>query len=78
MIFFLPSLAAQLLAGRRGFFKAPQVLQLHSHNMQLKRNMLLSLLRRNVLSAATMNGTPLRRSSWVEPKMPTCLPLLWK
>lgn len=75
---FLLSLAAQSLAGRRGFFRAPQALQLHSHDMQLKRNMLLSLLRRNVLSAATMNGTPLRRSSWVEPRTPTCLPLPWK
>lgn len=76
--FFSLSLAGLWLDGCRGRSRALQAQQLHSRTMQLKRNMLLGLCRRNVLSAATMNGTLSRRWLWVVLKMPMSLPSLWK
>lgn len=62
-IVFLFRLAVQSLDGCREPSRALRVQQqqLHRHNMQSKRKVLLSLHSRNVQSAATTNGTPWRR-----------------
>lgn len=78
--FFMPllRLAGRWLDGRRGPSRALRVQQLRSRSAQSKRNMLLSPCSKNVPCAATMNGTLLRRWSWVVLRTPMCLPSLWK